>query len=455
MSSDKKNIIYTAWDIEQYLAGKLPASKMHEMEKAALDDPFLTEAMQGFEGMQNKDWKSQLAVARKQITENGLMAKVVPLQSSAGKWWKIAAAVVIIGGGSVLTFVLTTDKDEDKTRQQIAQTISDVPEPDTTNDNTVLAPAFENKQKPGSVAEENKKQASGLLSENNPTTKPDSIFINRAGKTASDDLAKKGTGEITVSVNPRSLPETAKNLPSAASVNNSQDKEEVISYKVNESAKQSNNNEGLLSRQAVSNRKDQQLVNNFNAQVVGTDNSPLPFTNISIKEENFGTYADVNGNFRLISMDTLLTIEVKSVGYLPKTFPLRSNQPLNKIVLQEDQRSLHDRAQIQDKDFTESRKPRPASVLVDSLVTAEPADGWENYNTYVSNNIPDVLLKNDFHGEVGISFDVKANGTITNIRVSKSMGNVYDEAAKKLIQQGPQWKIKKGKKTSASITLQF
>ena len=103
------------------------------------------------------------------------------------------------------------------------------------------------------------------------------------------------------------------------------------------------------------------------------------------------------------------------------------------------------------------QKSRRATLLTDSAINVEPADGWANYNTYVANNldIPESNLKADVHGEVELTFDVKANGTISNIRVNKSLGAEYDEAAKRLLQEGPQWKVKKGKKTSASIKVQF
>lgn len=40
---------------------------MFEMEKAALDDPFLAEAMEGYEGMRDKEWKKQLALIRSRL----------------------------------------------------------------------------------------------------------------------------------------------------------------------------------------------------------------------------------------------------------------------------------------------------------------------------------------------------------------------------------------------------
>ena len=190
---------------------------------------------------------------------------------------------------------------------------------------------------------------------------------------------------------------------------------------------------------------------------MATDNTPLPFTNISIKKDNFGTYADAKGIVRLVSTDSILNVEVRSVGYLPKTYTLRNSQVPTKIILQEDEVALKDRTVIGNISTAVNQKSRRATLLTDSAVNVEPADGWDNYNTYVANNldIPDDILKRDFHGEVEISFDVKSNGTISNIRVNKSLGAGYDEAAKRLIMEGPQWKVKKGMKTSASIKVQF
>ena len=160
---------------------------------------------------------------------------------------------------------------------------------------------------------------------------------------------------------------------------------------------------------------------------------------------------------RLVSTDSILNIEVKSVGYQAKTFALRNNQAQTKIILQEEAVALKDRKVIGNTARSSSQPSRRVRLLKDSAVNVEPADGWENYNTYVANNldIPETALNADRHGEVEISFDVKSNGTISNIRVNKSLGAGYDEAAKRLIQEGPQWKVKKGKKTSASIKVQF
>ena len=41
------NNLFTSEDIRKYLAGKLSSAEMHAIEKAALEDPFLADAIEG------------------------------------------------------------------------------------------------------------------------------------------------------------------------------------------------------------------------------------------------------------------------------------------------------------------------------------------------------------------------------------------------------------------------
>jgi TonB family protein len=457
MNEKEKNINYTARDIEQYLAGNLSPLQMHAMEKAALDDPFLAEAMEGYKSVKDKEWNNHLVALREEISAKGAVAKVVPLHKSKNNWRKVAAAVLIISSGATLTFILRQDKKEEKAHPQIAQTI--VVAKDSTNHIDIPAPASvtESMNPTASVTVEEKKSIPGRIAQ----------LDDISSQAETNIIPQPGAPQLKP-VNPaRAVAEDkvfapaapANNFPSPANENLELIKDENAE-KSKSAAKQVSDAE-VLSRQrsqGMANVKKEAVLNNFfTAQVVAQDNTPLPFTNISIKKENFGTYADAKGMVRLVSTDSILQVEVKSVGYQPKTFALRNNQAQTKIVLQEEEMAARDKKVIGNATMNNNRRSHRATLLKDSVVNVEPADGWDNYNTYVANNldIPESRLTTDFHGEVELSFDVKSNGTVSNIRVNKSPGTEYDEAAKRLILEGPQWKIKKGRKTSANIKLQF
>jgi TonB family protein len=456
MSDKEKNIIYTARDIEQYLAGNLSPLQMHAMEKAALDDPFLAEAMEGYEAVQNKEWNNHLVALREEIANKGTVAKVIPLHKSKSNWWKAAAAVIIIGGGATFTVLFNNNKKEDTDKTQIAQA-------KTTLSDSVLLPA---NATPASVTKTLIPSASATIEEKK--TVPGSIVkLDEPAKNEEKYIANpngpqlKPVTPVAATITPENNNGVAaappvNNTPSAAG-NNADLAKEINAEKSKSAAKQ-NDDEFLSQQRSQAPAKKEAVLNNFfTAQVVSADNSPLPFTNISIKKENFGTYADAKGMVRLVSTDSILQVEVKSVGYQAKTFALRSNQAQTKIILQEDETAFKDKTVIGNADMAGNKRSRRATLLKDSVVNVEPADGWDNYNTYVANNldIPESKLQGNVHGEVELTFDVKSNGTISNIRVNKSLGAEYDEAAKRLLQEGPQWKVKKGRKTSASIKVQF
>jgi TonB family protein len=451
--SDKENDInYTARDIEQYLAGNLSPQQMHAMEKAALDDPFLAEAMEGYEAVKDKEWNNQLVALREELSNKGSVAKVIPLHKSKNNWWKAAAAILIIGTGAALPFILNRNTKDGDDKQQIAQ-ITPGQKDSVIQIEIPAAPSVTQSLTPSaSASTEEKKTIPGTVAKVDNIANPRQDIILDPAAPVLKPAAPQSSAATTVDDKAVVAAPPGGYSPAA------EDAEVFREEKNKPAAKQAEAD--VLVRQKSQNvpaKKEAVLNNFFTAQVVAADNTPLPFTNISIKKENFGTYADSKGMVRLVSTDSILNIEVKSVGYQAKTFALRNNQAQTKIVLQEEEIAMKDRKVIGTVAKAVNQTSRRARLLKDSAVNVEPADGWDNYDTYVANNldIPESALKDDRHGEVEITFDVRSNGTISNIRVNKSLGAEYDEAAKRLIQEGPQWKVKKGKKTSASVKVQF
>ena len=50
MKPEKNNTHYSAEYIRKYLDGELPDPEMQALEKAALEDPFLADAIEGLDG---------------------------------------------------------------------------------------------------------------------------------------------------------------------------------------------------------------------------------------------------------------------------------------------------------------------------------------------------------------------------------------------------------------------
>jgi len=120
--------------------------------------------------------------------------------------------------------------------------------------------------------------------------------------------------------------------------------------------------------------------------------------------------------------------------------------------MQDDRRSLEEVVISNKKPNTEARS-RMANV---KLEEPEPADGWENYDTYLANNLkpPEDLKIPETQGEVAVSFEVNKNGEPVNLKVEKSLCSTCDKEAIRLIKEGPKWK-RKARKGRATVTVAF
>jgi hypothetical protein len=76
----------------------MSAEEMHDIETAALDDPFLADAIEGFQGaieVNEESLNTGLAQLNKEFSERiKPPARVVPITQS--RWWQIAAAAMIV-----------------------------------------------------------------------------------------------------------------------------------------------------------------------------------------------------------------------------------------------------------------------------------------------------------------------------------------------------------------------
>ncbi len=189
--------------------------------------------------------------------------------------------------------------------------------------------------------------------------------------------------------------------------------------------------------------------NQFRGQVRDAQNNALPFANITNTRDNVGTYSDAQGNFALTSPDTVLNVQVRSLGYESSTQQLRNNVNSNQIVLQDDRKSMAE-VVVSNKKVNSTRQ-RDQHLVLDE---PEPADGWANYDVYLANNLnaPESFKSKEganSTGEVELSFEVNKNGEPINIKIEKSLCDKCDKEAIRLVKEGPKWKrkVKKGRTT--------
>jgi hypothetical protein len=95
--NSKYNKEFTARDIERYYSGKMSTLEMHELEKAAMEDPFLADALEGYSYTNTPVEDSKYLQTQLQSKIGG--SKIIPLKSfSTNRFLRIAALFILLAG---------------------------------------------------------------------------------------------------------------------------------------------------------------------------------------------------------------------------------------------------------------------------------------------------------------------------------------------------------------------
>lgn len=488
MATDNNIKKITAADIEKYHKGLLSAKERHALEKAALDDPFLADALEGY-AVAGANIPEDINDLKERLAGKIQGAKVVAMKGS-GKtsfpWLRVAALVIVIAGLGLLAnqFLFNYKKQEGiaKLEKNPAQNseansasdsgkVSDASnvagknnftateeqkkkgegnrETSKTNNITIAPDKNPNSETPGSGTKDNKQvtvnnsSGNGIVSvpvsNNEPKPVENKIDI-------SNDISKEKTKAIAASET-KVLPD--KNADGIADqFDKEADKDLKKKNAVANSRKlddERSNAVGILNQQT----------NTFRGRVTDANNVGLPFARVyNPNDNNAGTYTDVAGNFNLTFPDSVLDVQVKSVGFENTTTQLRSNVTNNQVVLQDDRKSLSEVV-------LSNQKPNAAARSLNAnvkLEEPEPADGWDNYDTYIANNLDipeEIKTKPSASGQVQVSFEVNKEGEPIKFKIEKSLCGKCDKEAIRLIKQGPKWKRSPNKNGRTVVTINF
>src|SRR6476620_5775073 len=84
--------IYSAEEIQSYLDGGMTAAEMHALERAALEDPFLADSIEGYSQTRTNANEAEIQLKKalkNRLTDSG-RKRMFPA------WLKVAAAVAVL-----------------------------------------------------------------------------------------------------------------------------------------------------------------------------------------------------------------------------------------------------------------------------------------------------------------------------------------------------------------------
>ncbi|MEO6845317.1 MAG: hypothetical protein ABI184_09095, partial [Ginsengibacter sp.] len=108
---------YNGIDFARYLSGTMLPDEMHALEKAALEDPFLSDALDGYR--YSKNYEKELGEIRMRLDEKRKQKKVFTISSlSSGTWWKIAAMFILFAGVGYFFYATNSKKENSLALQE-------------------------------------------------------------------------------------------------------------------------------------------------------------------------------------------------------------------------------------------------------------------------------------------------------------------------------------------------
>jgi CarboxypepD_reg-like domain len=419
MKAEKNNIKYSAEDIRRYLDGLMTNPEMQALEKTALEDPFLADAIEGIEESRKHavsfesgttDLQNRLAVRiRQSKRETGIIYWLSK--------WQVAASVIIIIGTAVFMVTYINNKTHSANISVTTKNNSglekggniDSSKTARANDQTIIS----NKLSDGGKKSGNKKEKTLPLRKVEALTdkKTRDPLTNNATETSVDTIAEtvKSSGFTKKEF-------SAPIVPSSKEIN--------LGEKIS----------GIEVRPAGN------ISGNYiKGIVIDNKGVPIPFAEVRIKGSDRHVFTDTGGFFKLYMKNPRLAalISVQPAGYESVSAELKP-----------------------DSTITNTFQTQPASVSLNDVVVLEykkppPFIGWEAFYNYINDNKKIATADSLSKGEEVISFMVHPDGNLSSFKIEKSISPSHDTRILQLIKTAPPLKLQNGKKQKGRITIYY
>lgn len=510
MQTNQQHISYSFEDIEKYFQGKMTAAEMHELEKAALQDAFLADAVEGYKNSSLQQSQQDLKDIRNKILNKKEKTKVVPLIPSK-KWVWIAASVVgIILTGSLFwlnnksiqssNLVVTKSATAPKSK---ANSIGTNPQQKIADSSTKIAasiskenrvaqqkdtaitnyhhPAVSNNNEEAYIAQKAPSLDSLALSLNEtvtnaksklPTVQPAGLTqINPAlPATLSSALTGKVAGVTAIdgennqSIRIRGNKSTSKSkdplvvingIPSSQNFSNI-NTNDITSVKILKDTTAlgiygSRAANGVILVTTKSN-------NNITGRIVDDKGNPVPNASVMHGNEK-STQTNNQGYFNITSNDSVLKSTVAAIGFSSANQTLYKNK-INNIILHQNAVELNDVVVIGYSSTKKYSGYVGAAASVISKTEAEPSmpkNGWDNFKPYLINELEkeNALKGINIHGTYHFKYRLDKNDHIKSIKIISSPDKRINPYFIKALQNRVQWHVtsKSSQKHKATVQL--
>lgn len=420
----------------QYIKGNRKGKDVNLLEREAMNDLFLADALEGFDKIRSFDHE-----ARIQEMHARVMNKTKSGNNRIIRYISIAASILLILGVGVYSLLNKNqsheNKNPDKTESSLYVSEQQMTEnkesaPDTLQKDSLSETTIPSEKTLPLQAKIERKRVS------KPAIKPKTR--NDASSEAKSEIATIQANEVTM---PDSTPlvedKAFAMFPERDTIDEKDSKTLPVIRTVNRKVRR-----GIITDVA---------------------NNPLAGASVMYSGTNTGVTSNEHGYFELPASKND-KIQIAFVGYEPVNLIADTSDNPISVVMKEDNAQLSEVVVVA---FGTQKKESavgaittvpPSSLAVPSSSLAnesagsiavqtknknnikpKPVIGKKKYEKYLKENI--VALKSDDckkkKGKVRLKFSIDERGRPTNIRVEKSLCPEADKEAIRLIEQGPDW----------------
>lgn len=412
-------------NIERYLRGELSAAEMHALEREALDDPFLAEALEGVEETGRDNFLYDLHGLNKSIHERARSRKRKHIQMWGWTVGLAATVLLVAASGFLVVSLLQDQRAQKRAMEDSAELLRQASEPKDTLVIPLYKPAPLIASREGG-ARDQEVPPGGL---HNPRAivgrDADSALSEAAEITTAQPLADEPDIEVAdqpaaVVTAPRQpvladAGEQAREAKATRETGHNEAKKQII---IGKSAPQAS---GTTAAGDVAQT----------GKVISADSGTgMPGVRVTIEGTNKGTVTDNEGNFH-ITAPAQSALVFTFIGYEPQTVKIGDPRPLI-VSLKEDVIALSETVVV---GYGEARTTATSRA-------AEPEGGDRNFKRYLNTAVryPEAALRNRVGGRVTVRFAIEPDGRLTGFEVLKGIGYGCDEALVDAIKNGPAWK---------------
>lgn len=432
MIEQEQNKQFGFEEIQRYLSGAMSPVERHELERAALQDPFLSDAIDGFEQQGTSNFVNHQHEITAAIQKSHIKGMVVDMPAR-NQWLRIVALFVLIAGVGLLgyQFFKPGNPEQVAVKEEVTREKPVVPEDKQTESVVVADSQAFNVESNKNLLPQKKHADVNQVSTANSA---DHLLNNKATESAiavastQADAADDNEFEPLVPGITGYISDSTKSLEPALSV------EHAIEGKIAGVQVHANDNSGVVNSKIAKASVLQQGV------VQDELGNPLPNAQIISADKKSTTLSDMFGRFSLVSKDTNSTVTVAAVGYSSKQVNLDKDAFSNTITLEPIASSL---SEVVVTSMGISRKEKALGYQADKMLkTTQPVGGWESFHEYVrlQLGVDSVTYYEDYPGqEVTVEFNVDKEGKPFDVKILNEESAEKAAAIRRIIERGPRW----------------